>query len=420
MNNLKNRRSVMQADGTLLFNIPGKDKAAPCKAKLVRVHQADPDVTPSVLIGKRTSSGKKPWSRLPLQPCAITTALQTGCGLKPKSAQTYYKNLRAVRQICGGHSVVELLKNIDTTLGTVDAAVRRFQLSPWTHAAYLSSILSVIRHTVACETKSRPAFKAARDKLQAAHRQAHLLASQPALQNAATDRMQEGWLSLAEVCAVRDSLQQGSKERLLLAMYTMIPPCRNNLACVKIYRQPPTEADLTKYRGNYIVLPAEGQALICYRVFKTSHSLGEVRVALPDRLVTEIQSSLKIDKRSWLFTHRCDPTKPYSNASFSRWANAALERVCGRPITCTLLRHVYSTAAQQSYDISKLDCRDEATTALYKSKLLGISRAMMHSTATFLKYRFTLDETTQRPAAVSAKLVRPAQHPTPIIPATVV
>lgn len=123
-----------------------------------------------------------------------------------------------MRQICGGLSVVDLLKNIDTTLGSVEAAVRRFKLSPWTHAAYLSSILSVIRHTVACETKSKPGFKAARDKLQAAHRKAHLLASQPALQNAATDRMQEGCMNLAEVYAVRDSLQQGSKERLLLAI----------------------------------------------------------------------------------------------------------------------------------------------------------------------------------------------------------
>jgi hypothetical protein len=354
-----------------------------------------------------------------LQPCAITTALQTGCGLKPKSAKTYLKKLSSIRQICGGHSVVDLLKNIDATLGTVEAAVHRFKLSPWTHAAYLSSVLSVIRHTVACETKSKPGFKAAREQLQAAHRKAHLLASQPALQNAATQRMQEGWMSLTDVCAVRDGLQQGTKERLLLAMYTMIPPCRNDLACVKIYRQPPTEEDLQGYRGNYIVLPAKGQALICYRVFKTSHSLGEVRVALPDRLVAEIESSLGTDHRTWLFTHRSDPTTPYSNGSFSRWANAALERVCGRPLTCTLLRHVYCTAAQESYDVSKLDCRDESKVALYKSKLLGISRAMMHSTATFLKYKFTLDETTKRPAAVSTKLVRPAQHPTPIVPAAV-
>jgi hypothetical protein len=177
-----NKRFVMQSDGTMIISIPGKDKAAaPRKAKLVR--QADPDMTPSILEGKKTSSGKKPWTRVPLQPCDITTALKTGCGLKPKSAKTYFKNLRSVRQICGGHSVVDLLKNIDTTLGTVEAAVRRFKLSPWTHAAYLSSVLSVIRHTVACETKSKPGFRAAREKLQAAHRKAHLLASQPALQN---------------------------------------------------------------------------------------------------------------------------------------------------------------------------------------------------------------------------------------------
>jgi hypothetical protein len=231
--------------------------------------------------------------------------------------------------------------------------------------------------------------------------------------------MQAGWMNLADVCAVRDGLQQGTKERLLLAMHTMIPPARNDLASVKILRTPPTEKDLQVYIGNYIVLPAQGQALICYRVFKTMHSLGEVRVALPDRLVAEIESSLKTDQRSWLFTHRSDPTKPYSNVSFSRWANSALERVCGRPITCTLLRHVYSTAAQESYDISKLDCRDEAQVALYKSKLLGISRAMMHSTATFLKYKFAMNATTMRPAAVSMTLVCPPQHPTPIVPATV-
>lgn len=88
-------------------------------------------------------------------------------------------------------------------------------------------------------------------------------------------------------------------------------------------------------------------------------------------------------------------------------------------MTCTLLRHIYRTAAQERYDLSKVDCHDEATVALYKSNMLSISKAMMHSASTFLRYKFRLDQAGQ-PASVSNHVVRPAQHsPPPLIPAVV-
>lgn len=414
------RKSVLQPDGTMVITVGDKpDKTRGGRGKLLRARM--PDVTPSILAGRKTSTGKKPWAKVVLAECPVTLALQTGCGLKARSARTYLKNLRTVRQICGGASVQELLHNIDGMLHNVETAVARFKLSAWTHTAYYSALLAAIRHTVACATKSRPAFMAAKDKLQAAHRKAHLLASQPALQNAATSRMQDGWMSLAELCQVRDDLPKGSRERLLLSFATYVPPSRNDLARCKIYHTAPSKEDLELYKGNYVVLPTadKQQTFICYRVFKTMRSLGEVRVALPNTLVAECEASLSFEPRSWLFTHCGDLTKPCCNSAFSRWANSALERVCQRPVTCTLLRHIYSTAAQEKYDLSKVDCRDDATKALYKAKLLSISRAMMHSAATFLRYKFILDDGGQ-PTHVSTKVVLPTPHCTPIIPAAVV
>lgn len=409
---------MLQPDGCLLITVG--DKAGTRthgQGRLVRAPM--PDVTPSVLVGRKTSTGQKPWANVVLAPCPVTEALQAGCGLKAKSARTYVKNLKTLRQICGGAGVQDLLRNIDSTLKTVEAAVVRCKLSMWTHTAYYSALLAAIRHTIACATKAKPAFQAARDKLQAAHRKVHLLASQPALQYAATNRMRDGWMSLADLCSVRDSLPSGSRERLLLAFATHIPPSRNDLACVKIYNHTPTEEELVQFKGNYLVLPAtDQQAYICYRCFKTMRSLGEVKVALPRCLVAECQDSLKMEPRQWLFTHHANLNKPYCNSAFSRWANSALEKVCQRPVTCTLLRHIYSTAAQETYDLSKVDCHDETTIALYKSKLLSISRAMMHSTSTFLRYKFRLDEKGQ-PAQISIHVVHPVPRCTPIVPAAV-
>lgn len=204
-----------------------------------------------------------------------------------------------------------------------------------------------------------------------------------------------------------------------MSFATYIQPSRNDLACVRIYRHLPSDEEMSQYKGNYVVLPGQAKhAFICYRVFKTMRSLGEVKVALLDTLVSEVETSLKLMTRQWLFTHCGDPTKPYSNSAFSRWAYAALEKVCKRPVTCTLLRHIYSTAAQERYDLSKVDCHDEATIALYKSKLLSISKAMMHSAGTLLRYIFKLDGAGQ-PAPVSSLVVRPVQRSTPIVPAVV-
>jgi hypothetical protein len=362
------------------------------------------------------SRGPKPWKTTALkEPDPIYKHFkETGCGIRSKKTWlTYVRNITTVRKMCGGVTVLTLLQHPEATIKTVAVAVKSTKLSPHTHSSLLNALLATIRHALSC--KSKASLKQTVAVLQKAHHDAHLLAEQGAITNTATERQQAGFMSYSQLCKVRDGLPLGSRERLLMASITFLPPPRNDLACCKLFSAPPGEEQLAQYLGNYMVLqPDPASSYVVYRMFKTRRWMGEVRVALPPALVQEILLSLKQQPRQWLFTLAKDVEKPYSNSSFSRWANFVLQKVCqNRFITLSLVRHSYSSWAQECYDISK--CTDEGQKALCRQRLQAIARAMLHSTKQMLRYRFTMLE--QGPAPVDNSTIhRPqAASKTPIV-----
>ena len=363
--------------------------------------------TPTPLTSGIAARQPKPWKDIVLQHDPVFDKFsKTGCGVRSrKSWTTYIRNLSTVRKICGGAKVALLVQNVDAMVAKVAAAVQETGLSMYTHASLLNSMLAVIRHALPCEVKAR--IKSQTEKLQQAHKAVHLKADQPALQNCATDRQRAGYIGYTELCKIRDALPATSRERLLLSFLTFIPPGRNDLACCRIYRSAPADEDV--YKGNYILLGSgpKGSSYICYRRFKTRRAMGEVRVSLPAVLAGIIDQSLKAQPRAWLFTLAKEPNKPYTNGSFSRWANYALQKVChNKFITVSLVRHAYSSHAQEIYDVTK--CKDEKSKALCRQRLQAVARAMMHSTNQMLRYRFTMLES-GLPAPVDRnKIQKPA------------
>jgi hypothetical protein len=334
----------------------------------------------------------------------------TGCGVaSPKSKATYINNLTSVRRICGGIAVAALLKNVDQVIDAIEKVAASARVSKHTHVGYLACILAFIRHVLPCDVKAsmRPVI----ERLQAAHKVLHLQADQGALQNRASKRQAAGWVSYTELCKIRDSLQRGSKARLLLAFATYLPPCRtNDLGCCKLYAVEPAAND--PYTGKYVLL---GKApLICYRAYKTVKHYGEVRVSLPAPLVKEINLSLKKQPRNWLFTQtKVNPGEPYCRSSnaYTRWANWTLQRACGNPwITWTLLRHIYTSRAQSMYDPSQ--CKSEAEKSLCRAKLDAIARAMLHSPGQQARYRFTMLQ--GKPVLVDPTKLQEPSRPTPL------
>ena len=407
-------------DGSMLITLPDASPikatppVAPRRKKAVKesVKQAAakrPKLvkTPTPLTSGIAARQPKPWKNVVLQPDSVFDKfLKTGCGVRSrKSWTTYIRNLTTVRKICGGAKVALLLQNVEVMVAKVAAAVQQTGLSPYTHASLLNSVLAVIRHALPCEVKAR--IKGQTEKLQHAHKAVHLRADQPAITNCATDRQRAGFVSYTELCKIRDALPANSREKLLLSFLTYIPPARNDLACCRIYRSLPTDED--PYKGNYILLGSspKGSSYICYRRFKTRRAMGEVRVSLPAVLVSLIEQSLKTQPRAWLFTLAKEPNKPYTNGSFSRWANYALQKVCqNKFITISLVRHAYSSHAQEINDVTK--CKNEKSKALCRQRLQAVARAMMHSTNQMIRYRFTMLDSGVPAPVDRSKIQKPA------------
>ena len=422
------KSAVTLADGTMVFDLPDPGPPALIKAGMAQkaVKEAaakrpklDVAASPMASVYKpATNNGQKPWKKVPLvSPDSIFDQLSTystGCGLtSKKTVQTYINNLTTARKMCGGQTVEGMLKDAQGTVDTIAAKVQRHGLSLWSHAAYLNSMLACIRHVLTCPQRAQPEVKRTVDIIQRAHKQVHLQASQPMIQNCATPRQQAGYLSYSELCKVRDSLKNGSREQLLVSFLTVIPCPRADLGSCRVYTKQPTPQELDSFKGQYMVL--EGQPHICYRMYKTRRSLGIVKVALPPAVVQ--QTKLCLSKTGlkgpwqWLFPHARDVRHAYTNSSFSRWACLTLQRVCtNKYITLQLARHAYSSHAQAIYDVRK--CKTEANRALCRQKLLQVARAMLHSPAQMLRYRFNtlgtggpapvdIDKMQQRPEGVA-------------------
>lgn len=154
--------------------------------------------------------------------------------------------------------------------------------------------------------------------------------------NEPTLRQKKGHSTYEEICEVRDSLPRGSHERLLLCIYTMIPPVRSDFNETKIYMKNPTNID----ENNYIVLGDRPRLVL--QTYKTKKKYGRIEQDLPEELVREISESLVLRPRDLLFISPA--SKIMNKKNFNHWANSTLKRVMSNQyITLTMFRHVYIT-----------------------------------------------------------------------------
>ncbi len=208
-----------------------------------------------------------------------------------------------------------------------------------------------------------------------AQQQARLKANEPSA------RQQRGYVDLRDVVRVRTSLAKGSRQRLLLAFYTMIPPLRCDLNRVALLQCPASAATIsqddvdTVKENNFLCLPADRKkpAILVLREFKTANSAGIWRRTLPMNLTQELWKSLQAESpRRWLFT--TNSGSPYTAKNFSKWCCSVLQKLFGRPLTLTFLRHSYLN----SMDWNKL------TIAAREN----LAADMCHSTETQDTYRW--------------------------------
>lgn len=187
------------------------------------------------------------------------------------------------------------------------------------------------------------------------------------LSNKPTIKQAKGLITLNDIIETRDKLDKGSDDRLLLSLYTMIPPLRSNFDNVKILNK-----DSNDNKNNYIVLTEDKNQLILNR-YKTAPTYDKIIINLPDDLVSEINESLKQKPRDYLFVEHGN--KPYTKAnSWNAWANRRLKKLFNTDFSLTMFRHIY---------LSNKDLKLNEKTLKERKK---ISDIMGHSLDTQSKY----------------------------------
>ena len=239
---------------------------------------------------------------------------------------------------------------------------------PATQKSYISAVLAMFRHNEGLKTQEKKSY----DMWYAAFDEIHTMIDNRYKKNEPTQKQVDGYVKFEEIVAKRDTLEMGTDERLLLSFYTYIPPLRCDLNRVRIYHGK-VAANAEK---NYIVIQGKREATLVLREFKTAQHMDPYENNLPKELVDEIQASLEKRPRDFLFMDRSG--QPYKAASFTKWANRVLQKLFGRSLTISLIRHSYIN----SLDFNKLTVEEKER----------IAKDMAHTVATQDRYRLIFNE----------------------------
>jgi integrase len=194
------------------------------------------------------------------------------------------------------------------------------------------------------------------------------------LENKPTDNQlkKEGVrLDFSKIVSIRDSLPIGSYERLLIAMYTMLPPVRADYFATHIVKgdQVPTEPNFIR-----IIAPDRIESVLTD--FKTAKRYKQIYNLFPPELIKELLASLEKYPREYLFLN--GNGKPHSRNSFTIWARRVLTRCFGKDFTLVFFRHIFATHFVMTNDMSKIT----------DAQIKEISGKMGHSSEMFHAYRW--------------------------------
>lgn len=234
-----------------------------------------------------------------------------------------------------------------------------------TQKSYMSAVLAMFRHNPGTKEQYAKHYRTWYLAFQGAHE----AIDERYRKNEPTQKQVEAYVPFEEIVKKRDGLEKGSDERLLLSLYTYIPPLRCDFNEVRIYEH---GAGGNQPAPNRILMRrSRHEATMILTEFKTSGAQSSYEKELPEPLVLELEASLDKDPRDYLFLDRSH--KPYRASSFTKWANRTLHRLFGRALTVSLIRHSYIN----SLDFNRLTVQEKE----------DIAKDMTHTVGTQDRYR---------------------------------
>lgn len=250
---------------------------------------------------------------------------------------------------------------VDHPAHVVQVLKQRYPGKPLTQRAYVVAIKALFIHNADLKVTKAEQFQQYSESQQEMSQEVteRYMSAQP------SERERRNWVPWPEVLAKERELaarEFGSTEHLLLAMYCLIEPLRQDYGKLRVLvdRQPPDGAV-----GNYLVINPEcTRGKLVLNTYKTAKSYGRYERDLPPALLAVLKASLLAQPRAYVFVD--DSGQPYRiKNSFTKFSNRTLQRIFGRNFTVSLMRHSH---------ISSIDFN-----ASTPGELIEKSRNMAHS-----------------------------------------
>ena len=249
--------------------------------------------------------------------------------------------------------------------------------TPSTRHMYIVAILSFIKHHIThlSECITTEIATSLREQWNAIHTHNEAPIVQLRLENKPTVLQQAkggSQLSFQQIMEIREQLPLGSMERLLISMYTLIPPVRADYFALHIIHD-----DQEPVHPNYLRIRHANMDTVL-RDFKTAKTYHHIRNDLPLLLTQEIHHSLQSCPREFLFVNA--QGKPHTRNSFTLWTRRILTRVLQTDFTLVFFRHAFATHYVTHHNPTDLEISE-------------ISKKMGHSAEMFRAYRWVRGET---------------------------
>jgi hypothetical protein len=216
--------------------------------------------------------------------------------------------------------------------------------------AHLSFILSMFRYNPDLMCDHRKIY----DTWSEAFNETHKKVIDRYETNKPSDRQIEGYVPYDEIIKKRDSLEEGSIERLLLGFYTHLRPMRCDYGMVRIYKN---RLPAEKEREHNYILMKEDKAILHLGQYKTSKTYGNHEIELPDELLKDLEANLKIQERDWLFVD--SRGNPQSRNTYCSWTLRVFKDLFNKPLTVSIIRHSFINQLNMS-DLSIKEKKDIA------------------------------------------------------------
>lgn len=150
-------------------------------------------------------------------------------------------------------------------------------------------------------------------------------------ENRPSERQKEQIMPFEDILKIREGLEKGSVERLLLSFYSLMEPNRADYFATELVK-----AGQESKEENYII----GGKDLVIKDFKTKGRYVKLENTLPEEVQEELRASLEKQPRNYLFV-RSDNTPYPDKKQFSSWACRTLSRALKHPMTLITMRHLY-------------------------------------------------------------------------------